>query len=245
MTYNILCGGLPMPGAAARHDAIAAVIRAANPDIVALQECVGFEAPGAMENWAERLGLQYNILGVVAPYEDGYCYNVTVFSRFFLQKTAELRQKPFQTGGVFVRANTPLGNMEICNLHLHAFNEDERIAEVKAVLSTQAASASRILLGDFNAISARDSYPLETPEFERRFDAVSAIEAAGFVDLGAGAGMTHPSPAKADHDRKMPRRIDYVFASADIAAHPHNARVIRGGQADVASDHYPVVVDIG
>ena len=107
MTYNILRGGLPMPGAKPREEAIAEVIRSANPDIVALLECVGFEAPGAMENWAERLGLQYNILGVVAPYEDGYCYNVTVFSRFFCKKLLNCARN-LSKPGVFLCGRTRL-----------------------------------------------------------------------------------------------------------------------------------------
>jgi exodeoxyribonuclease-3 len=39
-------------------------------------------------------------------------------------------------------------------------------------------------------------------------------------------------------------RLDYVLASAPLAARAQGARVLRGGPAEYASDHYPVAVDL-
>jgi len=238
MTYNILCGGLPVAGRSDRREAVENVIRAAAPDVLALQECVGFEVPGAMDAWAARLGLPHYAIARTTPYTDGLSYNVTVFSRFFMRKRAEFVQKPFQTGALLVHIDTPDGVLSLCNVHLHAFNESARLVEIEALLTAFGDAKPDIILGDLNAISRGDGYA-PNDEFESRYD-VSDRLAQGYSDLGAPAGMTHPSRLPADHSRQIARRIDYVWGREIAGA---AVRVVRDEQAHLASDHFAVVVD--
>ena len=39
-------------------------------------------------------------------------------------------------------------------------------------------------------------------------------------------------------------RLDYLFGTPALAARLRSYRVVEGGEADKASDHYPVLVDL-
>jgi exodeoxyribonuclease III len=76
--------------------------------------------------------------------------------------------------------------------------------------------------------------------------AIAVLSAAGFVDLwprlGAGDGRTAPT-SEGGGAEFSGMRLDYVLATRPAAERARRARVIRGGAAERASDHYPVVVE--
>ncbi|MFD2768179.1 hypothetical protein [Micromonospora eburnea] len=41
-----------------------------------------------------------------------------------------------------------------------------------------------------------------------------------------------------------PMRLDYLLATPELAALTDAVRVVRGGDADNASDHWPVLADL-
>jgi exodeoxyribonuclease-3 len=71
--------------------------------------------------------------------------------------------------------------------------------------------------------------------------------AAGLEDLwtvaGAGDGRTAPTTAGGGHEFSG-MRLDYVLGSAAVAGPAEDMRVVRGGAAEYASDHYPVTVEL-
>lgn len=103
--------------------------------------------------------------------------------------------------------------------------------------------------------------------------AIAAFEAAGFVDLwpkavssgeaelglvgpvsyreaeleppGADLGFTVPtSRGGGEEFSAAGMRLDYLLASPSVAAHARHMRVLRGAEAEYASDHYPLAVDL-
>ncbi|MFU8849715.1 endonuclease/exonuclease/phosphatase family protein [Micromonospora sp. SL1-18] len=96
--------------------------------------------------------------------------------------------------------------------------------------------------------------------------AVARLLDAGLVDLwphtGGGEGTAGPAGAACaqEDDGGEPdgptvptrhggaefaaMRLDYLLATPELAALTRAVRVVRGGDADTASDHYPVVADL-
>lgn len=124
-----------------------------------------------------------------------------------------------------------------------------------------------IVLGDFNALSPadRDHYAAidllaEARERQarlktRNLDAQGQLDyrcIARFLDAGLvdvvrekhadpAALKTYPTPI-AEH-KVLPRRIDYLFVSPDLARTCRRADVINEAAMDGLSDHYPLVAD--
>ena len=140
--------------------------------------------------------------------------------------------------------DTPLGEVAICNLHLHSTSEDERLKELDAILNHVSEHEHRILLGDFNSLSSDDNYDVESLEVEARFDLTATLR-QDYVDIASRLGLddrsTSPTPTNHNPDISMPIRIDYIFVTRSLAASFINATVIKTQISDQASDHYPFV----
>ena len=245
MTYNILCGGHPVAGGSARMADILSVIASEAPDILALQECTGFEDGPRMNDVARAVGLAHWALARGAVYDDGLRYGAAIFSRYPLRDTHVFAEDQFQAAALATECDTPLGRLALCNVHLHAFSEAARLVEIEDVMARQRGRGAQIVMGDFNAISRVDCYPADTQEFELRTD-VTDLVGQDLKDVMADApAPSHFSPLRADHDRRVMRRIDYIFASDDLAGRVRDAYVHRSETADRASDHYPVVAQFG
>jgi len=66
------------------------------------------------------------------------------------------------------------------------------------------------------------------------------LEQAGYVDL-----FRRLHPGEPGHTFSRPGlRLDYVFATEDLASRAVSCDVVRTPPADVASDHYPLMADI-
>jgi exodeoxyribonuclease-3 len=76
---------------------------------------------------------------------------------------------------------------------------------------------------------------------------IATLEAAGLVDLwrtaGSGDGLTAPT-TQGGGEEFSGMRLDYVLGSPPLAGLAAGCRVVRGGEAEYASDHYPVVADL-
>ncbi len=246
MTYNILCGGHPMPGGPSRLEAILEVIQYGSPDILALQEANGFDDPAVAAQISKTLGLPYYAVTQAPPFDDGKRYNVVTFSRYPIRNIHRFKGQAFETGALSLDADSPLGPISICNVHLHSTDEARRLAEIKTVLSYQDSCGPQIILGDFNALSCFDPYTDDESEFGLQFDTIDEMNTR-FIDLHhasrGGVCWTHPSRLPADHSRRLNRRIDYVFASPAVASHAGDVQAITSDRAHCASDHFPLIVD--
>jgi endonuclease/exonuclease/phosphatase family metal-dependent hydrolase len=126
------------------------------------------------------------------------------------------------------------GALWVTATHLTTRSAEERAAQVAALAALHTdPMETGVLVGDFNA-------PPEAPELdvlrERFTDAWHLAQArgdqAGRRFWQRKGGLTHPA-------RSPNRRIDQVWVSAGVGV--ASAQVL---EADGASDHLPVVVDL-
>jgi endonuclease/exonuclease/phosphatase family metal-dependent hydrolase len=235
MSYNIAAG-------AGDIGRIAAVIRAAAPDIVALQEVdvhwgerSGFEdqagALGDMLGMHVGFGPIYTLPGVsaeAAPRQFGLAVlsrgPILDFRNHNIPRLSTQSDEPepqllpgFLEAIVDVRG----ARIHVFNTHLdYRADPRVRVQQVAAMLDLLGErTAPLILMGDLNA---SPDTPELRPLLTRLQDAWSGSQDAG-----------HTYPASAPR-----RRIDYVLLSGHFTVTA--ARIVPG----VASDHLPVVVDV-
>jgi len=245
MTYNIhRCGDLGL-----NLDEVAAVILAADPDIVGLEEVDHRQARTVFQAQAEELaamtGMAYQFFGCtvdcgsVLPGR----YGIAILSRYDLSdRTKEFLPNSVDgtidmEGGLEPRALlcatvSPPGDggpMRFCVTHLTNGSEEEsrvirrlQAERIVSLLAGDLASHGRVVLvGDLN----------ETPSGSAMGVFLTAFEDA-WPDGGSGEGFTIPSD-------EPTVRFDYILNGTGIGPAVH-AEV----PATTASDHRPVVADL-
>jgi exodeoxyribonuclease-3 len=121
-----------------------------------------------------------------------------------------------------------------------------------------------ILAGDLNALDPwtehRDRIARLPPRYRKRHlrpdgtpdtRTIAAFDAAGLTDLWraagsagpAGAGLTVPTTQGGGAEFSG-MRLDYVLGSPPVVEVVVSAGVVRGGEAEYASDHYPVTMEL-
>lgn len=229
MTYNIHQGF----DAHGRHgmEALAQVIEAQNPDIVALQEVTrGWFINGSVDTlvWlSQRLRMAY----VFGPAADSVWGNA-VLSRLPIRNVRNhhmpnndhiVMDRSFLTMQVDVGGGEVL---EVLATHFHDGEEEgdaaARLSQSLAVLEAADSTRTMVLLGDLNA----------SPHHPERL----LIADAGFVDTFAvagppGDGYTWPSDA-------LEQRIDYVWTSPDLQVTDFSLPM------SIASDHLGVAATV-
>lgn len=251
VTWNIRTGG-----SGDRWDAILGVLAAARPDLLAVQELRGFERRGGerMRAFAAALGMTAHLARSLTGQP------VAVLARPPLRftRTAAVRLRLHHAAAV-AEVPTTAGPLTVISTHLNPFSPYRRMREARW-LAARYASADRLVLlaGDLNGLDPATDHTgaLERldPLYRRRHlardggadtRAVAAFAAAGFHDLWRGDGDGRTAPTTAGGGREFSgMRIDYVLAGAPLAARAQGARVLRGGAAEYASDHYPVAADL-
>ncbi|MGH2482179.1 MAG: endonuclease/exonuclease/phosphatase family protein [Ktedonobacteraceae bacterium] len=130
--------------------------------------------------------------------------------------------------------------------------EQRRVAEVQAILDILQTRSSQphLLVGDFNALHPQDqpdaTVYLATEPAEQGDDlhdtqrrrALLRLLSVGYVDCYRAL-----HPAEAGYTYKLPTpglRLDYIFASPDLAQRLAACDILTGGEAETASDHYPI-----
>ncbi|NED54150.1 endonuclease/exonuclease/phosphatase family protein, partial [Micromonospora aurantiaca] len=78
--------------------------------------------------------------------------------------------------------------------------------------------------------------------------AVARLLDAGLVDLWPRSGGDEPGgltvPTRHGGAEFAGMRLDYLLATPALADRVRAVRVVRDGDADSASDHYPVLADV-
>jgi endonuclease/exonuclease/phosphatase family metal-dependent hydrolase len=78
--------------------------------------------------------------------------------------------------------------------------------------------------------------------------AVARLLDTGLVDLWPHSGGAEPDgltvPTRHSRAAFAAMRLDYLLATPALADLTRAVRVVRGGAADTASDHYPVLADL-
>ena len=250
LTYNIREGGV------GRAEQIAEVIRAASPDVVALQEA---RDPAIVERIATLAGFPH--AGARSAHSTGFLSRVPVLGH-------EWRHPP-GTRHALLEVALADGLPRLFVLHLRAWfskwSEQRRARELRGLLDgirdqlvkENHAFAFHVLAGDFNALAPGelfDSSPM--PAWIRgmvwlsgRDIARSTIEmmrADGYADAWR---TVHPDSA-AEPGYTFPVwnphvRLDYVFTPTAYASRFAACEVRRAPDAvRTASDHFPLLVEL-
>ena len=208
-------------------EAIARVIEAQDPDVVALQEVSrGWVVNGSLDmlTWlSQRLEMPY-IFGPAT----GSLWGNAILSRYPILEWENVKLPPkdllFQRAYLWARLDLSDGqDLLVVTTHLHHIREDAdvRAQQVQELLDFWGGDDRTVIMGDFNA---------------RKLDAeAQMIRDAGLADVldlaGIEPGYTVPS-----EDPKY--RIDYIWLSPDLTA---EEVVIPASEA---SDHMPVVATV-
>ncbi|GHE45502.1 endonuclease/exonuclease/phosphatase family protein [Sphingobacterium griseoflavum] len=227
MTYNIHHGNPPSKDSLIDLEAIARVIRAQSPDIVALQEVDQFTRRSGNVDQAkaiaEQLGMHY-FYAKAMDYDAG-AYGQAILSRFPIRSTAvrqlpsapEFRGEPRILGEAFIQL--PNGStLRFGTVHLDAQkSEANRLLQAKALQRILAEQKTpMIIAGDFNAI--------------RSSEAMKVLDAA-FTHSCTTCAFTIPV-------LKPNKTIDYILLDKRKTWSVVSHETI---QETYASDHFPVV----
>jgi exodeoxyribonuclease III len=258
MTYNILTGGIDQDGSS-RLEALAEVVKDARPDILVLNECNELEREGRQASfWLEHaLGMRLVLAFANTSYHVAVALRVGAPGH--LLQVHALR-RGFHHAALVAQIRWGARALTVVGTHLCPFLSEVRLREA-AILARYARPDELVfLLGDMNAISPHDAAHMDVTRWsdarrERHLLAGSesidtrvleTFEHAGFVDVfhrlhPEGFHPTVPTALK--EPDSTPQRIDYILASPPAASALVQSEIVRGGAAEVASDHYPLVAD--
>jgi exodeoxyribonuclease-3 len=253
MTFNVLFGGQD------RFDSILALLSRVQPDVLVMQECLGWEGTDKLRQVASALGLaadEHHIhLGLARPRGSGSCYHVALASRRPL-RAIQIHNDPRHIGHCLVQCQFDSGGaLTLFGTHYDAHNEDLRLIEARYLSSLLSQATLReglfLLAGDLNSLSRRDPYPSNLDELLRaaetqkyghppRFDVIDTLESFGWVD----ALYHRQQPAewvtarRQNNGVQIDYRTDYIFASPRMAERLLSAEIVDVGDS---SDHQAVV----
>lgn len=250
LTYNIREGGV------GRAEEIAAVIKAANPDVVALQEATH---PEVVERIAELAGFEF--FGSRRSHSTGFLSNVRVLDYAW--------RHPPRTRHALLEVSLADGFPRVFVLHLRAWfskwSERHRARELRGLLDgiqaqlkrEENAFAFHVLAGDFNALAPGEKLdPSHMPRWIRGMIWLSGRDIArSTIEMMQSDGYIDAWRARYASREKEPGytfpvwdphvRLDYVFTPAEYATRFTACEVRRSPEVvRTASDHFPLLVEI-
>ncbi|HTJ33006.1 MAG TPA: endonuclease/exonuclease/phosphatase family protein [Dactylosporangium sp.] len=241
MTYNIKNGG------GDRLDAIGRVIAGEAPDVVAVQEMRGEPALGA------AIGMRQ----LVARSWQGQPVGLLV-ARHLRVIGAGRVARPFFHAAVWARLATPLGPLTVVGAHLYPYWGRARRAEAGWLAAFIKSQGESVLLADLNTLDPYSDHAVELATlpmpYRRRHlrrlgggpdvAATALLARRGLVDVfrrcGTGQAWTVPT-TRGGGAEFTELRLDYVLATPGVAGRFTGCCVVTGGEAESASDHYPLV----
>ncbi|SCL49683.1 exodeoxyribonuclease-3 [Micromonospora citrea] len=258
MTWNIRTGGRDS-GGADRRDRLVRVVAEQRPDVLALQELRNFDSGDTLADFAGRVGMTAHLARSCLGQP------VAVLLRPPLRALAAARvRRPFHHAAQRVTVPTDAGPLTVLSVHLDPYSGLRRRVEAGWVAAAlrRAPGELGLLAGDLNTLDPvadhTDRIARLPAAYRRRHlrrdgrtvdtRAVARLLAAGLVDLYAAAGtpdagLTAPTRHGGGAEFSG-MRLDYLLGTAPLAARVRDCRVVRGGDAEYASDHYPVVADL-
>ena len=250
LTYNIREGGV---GRAAE---IAAVIEAAGPDVVALQEA---RHPDTVAQIAKLAGFPFS--GSRASHSTGFLSRIPVLEHAW--------RHPRRTRHALLEVRLADGFPRLFVLHLRAWfsrwNEWQRARELRGLLDgiqqqlieEERAFAFHVLAGDFNALGPGELFdPSPMPRWIRGMiwlsgrdigrSTIEMMRADGYVDAWRTLhGDLQNEPGHTFPVWNPHVRLDYVFTPSEYASRFIACEVVRTPEeVRTASDHLPLLVEI-
>jgi exodeoxyribonuclease III len=243
LSYNIRYGGT------GRESALAAIIDAANPDVVVLQEATD---PRVVARLAEAS--KFAAWGSRPGHSTGFLSRVPVAHHAW--------HHPRSSRHAFLEVALEGMDCRVFGLHLSAWfskwSERRRAREIRALLDgiREHQEGFHVIAGDFNALAPgellqasrmprwiRAMVWLSGRDIER--DTIQVMLDEGYVDAWRTLHPGDPGYTFPTWDPHV--RLDYVFTPKRYAARLLACEVMREPAAVVrtASDHMPVAVEIG
>jgi len=240
LSYNICRGG------SGKEEQLAAVITAARPDIVVLQEAT---VPAVVEQVAKRTGM--------AQWASTRGESLGFMSR---EKVDQYQwHHPRLSRHAFLEIEPAGGNMRIFGVHLSAlysaWTERRRVMELRALLASikRHQEGFHVLTGDFNTLAPGDL--LDFRKLPNRLRAlvwlsggkiqwrtIQIILDAGYVDgyrVVHGGDVGYTFPTWAPHVR-----LDYIFVPSGFASRVVACEIVVHPAAPAASDHFPLLAEL-
>ena len=240
VTYNIQHGGR------GREQAIAAMIRSAEPDLVLLQEA---RYPDAVSRIADLAGL--------AQFGARRGESLAFISRTPVAHAQW--HKPRVSRHAFLEVVPAATEWRVFGVHLSAvhsaWTEQRRVFELRALLNAIAEHqhGPHVLAGDFNTLAPGELLdPRKLPARLRalwwlsggrvRWRTIQTILDAGYRDTFR---LRHPDAVGCTFPTWDPHlRLDYLFVPGVFAGLVEECRVIEGTDGLEASDHFPLMGDL-
>lgn len=240
LSYNIRHGGR------GREEALAAVVRAAAPDIVILQEAT---RPDVVERLAHTARLPH--------WHARRGESLACLSRAALAHAAWHR--PRVSRHAFLEVVPADGLWRVFGVHLSAvhaaWTERRRFYELRALLVAvqQHQAGPHALVGDFNTLAPGELLdPRRLPARLRalvwlsggriRWRTIQTVLDAGYVDAFRYLWpdvVGHTFPTWDPHVR-----LDYLFVPSPFAGRVARCEVITDGAVREASDHHPLLAEL-
>ena len=258
ITYNVWYGFTKVPE---RKETWIAWMNEQDPDIVSLQELNEY-TPQKLAQDAKRYGHNYSVL----LKEDGFPTGITSRSPI---EDVQIITEGFHHGLLRVK----IQQIYFYVIHLHPSNWETRKREISLILQNIDAlpvGSRLVLAGDFNTFSPLDSGYYDhgrlAPFFHTRdslyqennlnhgqldYTVIQEVMDYGLIDLEAGLRTsaydffgTFPTLIEKEGEHGDQRRLDYIFASRNLADKVTGANVIATDTTLILSDHLPVVVEL-
>jgi endonuclease/exonuclease/phosphatase family metal-dependent hydrolase len=240
LSYNIRKGG------AGREDALESVIAPCAPDVVIFQEAT---VPDVIQTLAVRCRMPF--WGAHPKLSLGFMSRLPIAHREWhrprLSRHAFLELVP---------ENVPF---RIFGVHLSAvfaaWTESRRVMELRSLVASIARhqDGMHALVGDFNTVTPGELLDFAAlPQKVRatvwlsggqiRWRTVQVVRDAGYADVFRAL---HPDDPGLTLPTTAPQvRLDYVFVPEAQLPRVTRCDVVRTGQAQQASDHFPLLSEI-
>jgi endonuclease/exonuclease/phosphatase family metal-dependent hydrolase len=236
LSYNIRYGGT------GREEALAAVVRAAAPDVVVLQEAT---RPEVVKTLADRTGM--------TCWGSSPGHSVGFMSRL---ETRHEWRKPRGCSRALLELDLAGTGLKVFGIHLRAihsnWSERRRMRELTAILADieRHRGGFHVLTGDFNTLAPGEK--LDLARLPRRLRVLSWLLGGRvrwqtiqiMLDEGYADGFRHLHSKDEGHtfptwDPHL--RLDFLFLPSESAKRIVHCEVLNGAGAAGASDHFPLM----
>ncbi len=238
LTYNVH-QGFSNRGAV-DPEAYAEVLRAADADLVALQESDTARLTSGNLDLVRYLADRLGYHAAYGPPTRAQSFGIALLSRYPLLQASHAFLTSSIDRRALLMAQVEVDGQPVWVFVTHfALGVEDREAEAMEVLAlTAPVGGLRILAGDLNSCPGG-----LCPGFPGRPDDVYARVTASFRDAWTEAGFAADDPRGHTYHTSDPsERIDYIFASGGLTV--LGAEVLRTEAALAASDHLPVLVTL-
>jgi len=250
LSYNVLKG---LQQDSLVHQEYFNWVKEIDPDIVAYQEMNDF-TQASLETFAAKYNHPYSIQSKLTGFP------VALSSKYPITNVKKVVDNMWHA---FIYAN--INGIHVFVIHFSPFDHKKRGEEIKNVLAHAATLPKNekvLIMGDFNSVSKLDeaNYTVamvkKMQESEAKashirnlnngkidYSVIAQIEHAGFQDTFwlTNKAFKHSIPTKKYGSANL-KRIDFMFASPEIAKMVKSSTIIHDVHTDQMSDHYPVLV---